>query len=174
MLFRSTRRLWLDYANGSGSFSARWRFQPGDRIAAGALAIAVDEARPGRLALTLTEAGKQGARKLTIDSTGPLSTLRLDGNALPVCQPLSSADRIRGVVTGLIATDERGEDKLVSLGGRLTCSVREEVHIAANALPFKALTIVARGGGYFLAQGDAVDAPRPPVVCARGNQRITE
>lgn len=170
----NTRRLWLDYANGSGSFSARWRFQPGDRIAAGALAIAVDEARPGRLALTLTEAGKQGARKLTIDSTGPLSTLRLDGNALPVCQPLSSADRIRGVVTGLIATDERGEDKLVSLGGRLTCSVREEVHIAANALPFKALTIVARGGGYFLAPGDAVDAPRPPVVFARGNQRITD
>lgn len=170
----NTRRLWLDYANGSGSFSARWRFQPGDRIAAGALAIAVDEARPGRLALTLTEAGKQGARKLTIDSTGPLSTLRLDGNALPVCQPLSGADRIRGVVTGLIATDERGEDKLVSLGGRLTCSVREEVHIAANALPFKALTIVARGGGYFLAPGDAVDAPRPPVVFARGNQRITD
>jgi len=170
----NTRRLWLDYANGSGSFSARWRFQPGDRIAAGALAIAVDEARPGRLALTLTEAGKQGARKLTIDSTGPLSTIRLDGNALPVCQPLSSADRIRGVVTGLIATDERGEDKLVSLGGRLTCSVREEVHIAANALPFKALTIVARGGGYFLAPGDAVDAPRPPVVFARGNQRITD
>lgn len=170
----NTRRLWLDYANGSGSFSARWRFQPGDRIAAGALAIAVDEARPGRLALTLTEAGKQGARKLTIDSTGPLSTLRLDGNALPVCQPLSSADRIRGVVTGLIATDERGEDKLISLGGRLTCSVREEVHIAANALPFKALTIVARGGGYFLAPGDAVDAPRPPVVFARGNQRITD
>lgn len=170
----NTRRLWLDYANGSGSFSARWRFQPGDRIAAGALAIAVDEARPGRLALTLTEAGKQGARKLTIDSTGPLSTIRLDGNALPVCQPLSSADRIRGVVTGLIATDERGEDKLISLGGRLTCSVREEVHIAANALPFKALTIVARGGGYFLAPGDAVDAPRPPVVFARGNQRITD
>jgi cell division protein FtsW (lipid II flippase) len=170
----NTRRLWLDYANGSGSFSARWRFQPGDRIAAGALAIAVDEARPGRLALTLTEAGRPGARKLTIDSTGPLSTLRLDGNALPVCQPLSSADRIRGVVTGLIATDERGEDKLVSLGGRLTCSVREEVHIAANALPFKALTIVARGGGYFLAPGDAVDAPRPPVVFARGNQRITD
>ena len=170
----NTRRLWLDYVNGSGSFSARWRFQPGDRIAAGALAIAVDEARPGRLALTLTEAGKQGARKLTIDSTGPLSTIRLDGNALPVCQPLSSADRIRGVVTGLIATDERGEDKLISLGGRLTCSVREEVHIAANALPFKALTIVARGGGYFLAPGDAVDAPRPPVVFARGNQRITD
>jgi cell division protein FtsW (lipid II flippase) len=170
----NTRRLWLDYANGSGSFSARWRFQPGDRIAAGALAIAVDEARPGRLALTLTEAGKQGARKLTIDSTGPLSTLRLDGNALPVCQPLSSADRIRGVVTGLIATDERGEDKLVSLGGRLTCSVREEAHILANALPFKALTIVARGGGYFLAPGDAVDAPRPPVLFARGNQRITD
>ncbi|AZO79401.1 MULTISPECIES: hypothetical protein [unclassified Bosea (in: a-proteobacteria)] len=170
----NTRRLWLDYANGSGSFSARWRFQPGDRIAAGALAIAVDEARPGRLALTLTEAGRPGARKLTVDSTGPLSTLRLDGNALPVCQPLSSADRIRGVVTGLIATDERGEDKLVSLGGRLTCSVREEAHIAANALPFKALTIVARGGGYFLAPGDAVDAPRPPVVFARGNQRITD
>lgn len=170
----NTRRLWLDYANGSGSFSARWRFQPGDRIAAGALAIAVDEARLGRLALTLTEAGKQGARKLTIDSTGPLSTIRLDGNALPVCQPLSSADRIRGVVTSLIATDERGEDKLISLGGRLTCSVREEVHIAANALPFKALTIVARGGGYFLAPGDAVDAPRPPVLFARGNQRITD
>jgi cell division protein FtsW (lipid II flippase) len=170
----NTRRLWLDYANGSGSFSARWRFQPGDRIAAGALAIAVDEARPGRLALTLTEAGKQGARKLTIDSTGPLSTLKLDGNALPVCQPLSSADRIRGVVTGLIATDERGEDKLVSLGGRLTCSVREEAHISANALPFKALTIVARGGSYFLAPGDAVDAPRPPVLFARGNQRITD
>ncbi|MCV9940519.1 hypothetical protein OIU35_29565 [Boseaceae bacterium BT-24-1] len=170
----NTRRLWLDYANGSGSFSARWRFQPGDRIAAGALAIAVDEARPGRLALTLTEAGKQGARKLTIDSTGPLSTLKLDGNALPVCQPLSSADRIRGVVTGLIATDERGEDKLVSLGGRLTCSVREEAHIAANTLPFKALTIVARGGSYFLAPGDAVDAPRPPVVFARGNQRVTD
>jgi cell division protein FtsW (lipid II flippase) len=170
----NTRRLWLDYANGSGSFSARWRFQPGDRIAAGALAITVDESRPGRLALTLTEAGRPGGRKLTIDSTGPLSTLKLDGNALPVCQPLSSADRLRGVVTGLIATDERGEDKLVSLGGRLTCSVREEAHIAANALPFKALTIVARGGGYFLAPGDAVDAPRPPVVFARGNQRITD
>lgn len=170
----NTRRLWLDYLNGAGSFSARWRFQPGDRIAAGALAIAVDEARPGRLALTLTEAGKQGARKLTIDSTGPLSTLRLDGNALSVCQPRSAADRIREIVTGLIATDERGEDRIVSLGGRLTCSVREEAHVAASALPFKALTIVARGGNYFLAPGDAVDAPRPPVVFARGNQRITD
>lgn len=170
----NTRRLWLDYANGSGSFSARWRFQQGDRIAAGALAIAVDEARPGRLALTLSEAGKQGARKLTVESTGPLSTLRLDGNALSVCQPRSAADRIREIVTGLIATDERGEDRIVSLGGRLTCSVREESHIAASALPFKALTIVARGGSYFLAPGDAVDAPRPPVVFARGNQRITD
>lgn len=170
----NTRRLWLDYLNGAGSFSARWRFQPGDRIAAGALAIAVDEARPGRLALTLTEAGKPGARKLTIDSTGPLSTLRLDGNTLPVCQPRSGADRIREIVTGLIATDERGEDRIVSLGGRLTCSVREETHVGASALPFKALTIVARGGSYFLAPGDAVDAPRPPVVFARGNQRITD
>ncbi|MGE7469086.1 hypothetical protein ACQKLX_06585 [Bosea sp. NPDC003192] len=170
----NTRRLWLDYLNGAGSFSARWRFQQGDRIAAGALAIAVDEARPGRLALTLTEAGKPGARKLTIDSTGPLSTLRLDGNALAVCQPRSGADRIREIVTGLIATDERGEDRIVSLGGRLTCSVREEAHVGASALPFKALTIVARGGGYFLAPGDAVDAPRPPVVFARGNQRITD
>ncbi len=170
----NTRRLWLDYLNGAGSFSARWRFQPGDRIAAGALAITVDEARPGRLALTLTEAGKQGARKLTIDSTGPLSTLRLDGNALSVCQPRSGADRIREIVTGLIATDERGEDRIVSLGGRLTCSVREEAHVGASALPFKALTIVARGGSYFLAPGDAVDAPRPPVVFARGNQRITD
>jgi len=170
----ATRRLWLDYLNGAGSFSARWRFQPGDRIAAGALAIAVDEARPGRLALTLTEAGKQGARKLTVDSTGPLSTLKLDGNALPVCQPRSGADRIREIVTGLIATDERGEDRIVSLGGRLTCSVREETHVGANALPFKALTIVARGGSYFLAPGDAVDAPRPPVLFARGNQRVTD
>ncbi|KRE22212.1 hypothetical protein ASE66_27610 [Bosea sp. Root483D1] len=170
----ATRRLWLDYLNGAGSFSARWRFQPGDRIAAGALAIAVDEARPGRLALTLTEAGKQGARKLTVDSTGPLSTLRLDGNALPVCQPRSGADRIREIVTGLIATDERGEDRIVSLGGRLTCSVREETHVGASALPFKALTIVARGGSYFLAPGDAVDAPRPPVLFARGNQRVTD
>jgi cell division protein FtsW (lipid II flippase) len=170
----NTRRLWLDYLNGAGSFSARWRFQPGDRIAAGALAITVDEARPGRLALTLTEAGRQGARKLTVESTGPLSTLKLDGNALSVCQPRSAADRIREIVTGLIATDERGEDRIVSLGGRLTCSVREEAHIAASALPFKALTIVARGGSYFLAPGDAVDAPRPPVLFARGNQRITD
>jgi len=170
----NTRRLWLDYANGSGSFSARWRFQAGDRIAAGALAIAVDEARPGRLALTLTEAGRPGARKLTVDSTGPLSTLKLDGNTLPVCQPRSGADRIREIVTGLIATDERGEDRIVSLGGRLTCSVREETHVGASALPFKALTIVARGGSYFLAPGDAVDAPRPPVLFARGNQRITD
>lgn len=170
----NTRRLWLDYLNGAGSFSARWRFQTGDRIAAGALGIVVDEARPGRLALTLTEAGRPGARKLTVESTGPLSTLRLDGNALSVCQPRSGADRIREVVTGLIATDERGEDRIVSLGGRLTCSVREEAHVAASALPFKALTIVARGGGYFLAPGDAVDAPRPPVVFARGNQRITD
>lgn len=170
----NNRRLWLDYANGSGSFSARWRFQAGDRIAAGALAIAVDEARPGRLALSLTEVGKPGARKLTIDSTGPLSTLRLDGDALPVCQPRSGADRIREIVTGLIATDERGEDRIVSLGGRLTCSVREEAHVGATALPFKALTIVARGGSYFLAPGDAVDAPRPPVLFARGNQRITD
>ncbi|WP_186416931.1 hypothetical protein [Bosea sp. CS1GBMeth4] len=170
----STRRLWLDYLNGAGSFSARWRFQAGDRIAAGALAIVVDEARPGRLALTLTEAGRPGARKLAVESTGPLSTLRLDGNALPICQPRSGADRIREIVTGLIATDERGEDRIVSLGGRLTCSVREEAHVAASALPFKALTIVARGGGYFLAPGDAVDAPRPPVVFARGNQRITD
>lgn len=170
----TTRRLWLDYLNGAGSFSARWRFQTGDRIAAGALGIVVDEARPGRLALTLTEAGRPGARKLTVESTGPLSTLRLDGNALPVCQPRSGADRIREIVTGLIATDERGEDRIVSLGGRLTCSVREEAHVAASALPFKALTIVARGGGYFLAPGDAVDAPRPPVAFARGNQRITD
>lgn len=170
----TTRRLWLDYLNGAGSFSARWRFQAGDRIAAGALAIVVDEARPGRLALTLTETGKQGTRKLTIDSTGPLSTLRLNGNALSVCQPRSAADRIREIVTGLIATDERGEDRIVSLGGRLTCSVREEAHVGATALPFKALTIVARGGSYFLAPGDAVDAPRPPVLFARGNQRITD
>ncbi|RXT53860.1 hypothetical protein B6S44_15910 [Bosea sp. Tri-44] len=170
----NTRRLWLDYLNGAGSFSARWRFQAGDRIAAGALAIAVDEARPGRLALTLTEAGRPGARKLTVDSTGPISTLKLDGNTLPICQPRSGADRIREIVTGLIATDERGEDRIVSLGGRLTCSVREEAHVGAGALPFKALTIVARGGSYFLAPGDAVDAPRPPVLFARGNQRVTD
>lgn len=170
----NTRRLWLDYLNGSGSFSARWRFQPGDRIAAGALAIVVDEARPGRLALTLTEAGKPGARKLVVESAGPVSGLQLDGKPLPVCQPRSAADRMREFVTGLIATGERGEDRVVSLGGRLTCSVREEAHVAASALPFKALTIVGRGGGYFLAPGDAVDAPRPPVVFARGNQRITD
>ncbi len=171
----NTRRLWLDYANGSGSFSARWRFQTGDRIAAGALAIAVDEARPGRLALTLTEAGRPGpARKLTVESAGPVSTLRLDGNPLSVCQPRSGADRIRQIVTGLIATDERGEERIVQIGGRLTCAVKEEAHVAAGALPFKALTIVARGGGYFLAPGDAVDAPRPPVVFARGNQRVTD
>uniref|UniRef100_UPI002FCB950F hypothetical protein n=1 Tax=Bosea sp. (in: a-proteobacteria) TaxID=1871050 RepID=UPI002FCB950F len=171
----NSRRLWLDYANGSGSFSARWRFQPGDRIAAGTLAIAVDEAKPGSLQLTLTEAGKPGpGRKLTVQSTGPVSTLRLDGNPLPVCQPRSAADRIRQIVTGLIATDERGEDRIVQIGGRLTCSVKEEAHVAAGALPFKALTIVARGGGFFLAPGDAVDAPRPPVVFARGNQRVTD
>ena len=38
--------------------------------------------------------------------TGPVTALRLDGNALPVCQPRGAADRIREVVTGLIATDE--------------------------------------------------------------------
>ncbi|MBN9469146.1 MAG: hypothetical protein J0J10_10275 [Bosea sp.] len=171
----NSRRLWLDYANGSGSFSARWRFQPGDRIAAGALTIAVDEASPGNLHLTLTEAGKPGpGRKLTVQRTGPVTALRLDGNALPVCQPRGAADRIREVVTGLIATDERGEDRIAQIGGRLTCSVRDEAHVAAGALPFKALTIVARGGGFFLAPGDAVDAPRPPVVFARGNQRVTD
>lgn len=170
----NNRRLWLDYLNGAGSFSARWRFQPGDRIAAGALAIAVDEARPGRLALSLTEAGKPGSRKLTIDQAGPISTLRLDGNTLPVCQPRKATDRVREVVTGMIAADERGEDRIVSIGGRLTCSVREEAHVAATALPFKALSIMARGGSYFLAPGDAVDAPRPPVVFARGNQRVTD
>lgn len=170
----NNRRLWLDYQNGAGSFSARWRFQPGDRIAAGALSIAVDEASPGRLALTLTEAGKPAGRKLTIDSAGPISTLRLDGEALPVCQPRKTTDRVRAVVTGMIAADERGEDRIVSLGGRLTCSVREEAHVAATALPFKSLSIMTRGGSYFLAPGDAVDAPRPPVVFARGNQRVTD
>ncbi|AMJ61796.1 hypothetical protein [Bosea sp. PAMC 26642] len=171
----ATRRLWLDYANGSGSFSARWRFQTGDRIAAGAFAIAVDEARPGRLQLTLSEAGRPGpARVMTIEAGGTGADLRLNGEPLPVCQPRSAADRIRQVVTGMIATGERGEDRIVQIGGRLTCSVKEEAHVAASTLPFKALTIVTRGGGFFLAPGDAVDAPRPPVVFARGNSRVTD
>ena len=169
-----TRRLWLDYANGAGSFSARWRFQPGDRIAAGALTMTVDEAERGRLLLTLTEAGGAKPRKLTVENAGPVTTVRLDGNEPGICQQRSATDRVRQVVTGFLAKDDRGEDRVLHIGGRLTCAVKDESHIAAASLPFKALAIVMRGGAFFLAPGDAVDAPRPPVVFARGNQRVAD
>jgi hypothetical protein len=47
------RRLWLDYRDASASFSARWQLMTGDRIQAGAMTLAVEEAQPNRLRLQL-------------------------------------------------------------------------------------------------------------------------
>lgn len=167
------RRLWLEYLNGSSGFSARWQLAAGDRIQAGAMNLAVEEARPGLLRLSL-RAGNAQPVPVTVQRTGTAVNVATQGQDLKICEEPTPIDRIKQAVTNFITTDERGEDRVLHIGGRLTCAVRTERYVAADRVPFRAFTITARGDRFFFAPGDPLDAPRPQAVFFRGGTQIAD
>jgi len=167
------RRLWLDYLNGSSSFSARWRLATGDRIQAGAMTLTVEEAQPNRLRLQL-RAGAAAPVAVAVNRTGASMEIAVAGQPLRTCEPPTPIDRIKQAVTNMITADERGEDRVLHIGGRLTCAVRTERYLAADRVPFRAFAITARGDGFFLAPGDPLDAPRPQAIFFRGQQQVAD
>jgi cell division protein FtsW (lipid II flippase) len=167
------RRLWLDYTGGSPTFSARWQMQKGDRIQAGAVAITVDDARPNEIAMTL-RAATGPAVPVTVTRSAGAMTVTVAGQALRTCEQPTAMDKLKQAVTNLITADERGEDRVLHIGGRLTCAVRTERYLAADRIPFRGFTITARGDRFFFAPGDPLDAPRPAAVFQRGAMRIAD
>jgi cell division protein FtsW (lipid II flippase) len=167
------RRLWLDYRNASASFSARWRLTTGDRIQAGAMSLTVEEALPNQLRMQL-RSGNAAPVPVTVQRTGASMEIAAGGQPLRTCEPPTPIDRIKQAVTNVITADERGEDRVLHIGGRLTCAVRMERYLAAERLPFRSFTITARGDRFFFAPGDPLDAPRPQAVFFRGGAQIAD
>ncbi len=167
------RRLWLEYQNGSPTFSARWQLQKGDRVQAGNMVLTVDEAQPNRIAFSL-RAGAAPPVPVTVARTAGAIDVAVSGAGLRTCEPPTALDRLKQAVTNLITSDERGEDRVLHIGGRLSCAVRTERYLAADRVPFRGFTITARGDRFFFAPGDPLDAPRPPAVFQRGDTRIAD
>jgi len=167
------RRLWLDYRNGSAGFSARWRLTTGDRIQAGAMSLVVEEAQPNRLRLQLRSGGGAPV-PVTVERTGASMEVTAAGQGLRTCEPPNAIDRLKQAITNLFTADERGEDRVLHLGGRLTCAVRMERYLGADRVPFRAFAITARGDRFFFAPGDPLDAPRPQAVFFRGQTQTAD
>jgi cell division protein FtsW (lipid II flippase) len=166
------KRLWLDYADAGGGYSARWRLATGDVIAAASFTLTVSEARSGFAALSLRAGGRETQMALTYGAGG--ASVTVDGQAPPVCVEPSSVDRMRSLIKSYLASDSRGESRLADLGGALTCLVRDEAFIAAAGVPFRAFSLVARAGWLYLAPGEAANAPRPPVQFRRGAEAVAD
>ncbi len=166
------KRLWLDYAHGGGGYAARWRLASGDVIASTAFSLIVREARPGYAALSL----KTGEREFRLDIGYGASGARvaIDGSPPPVCAEPAAIDRLRATVKSYLASDSRGESRIVDLGGALTCQVRDEVFVAAAGAPFRGYSLVARAEELYFAPGEAAVAPRPPVQFRRGAQTVAD
>jgi cell division protein FtsW (lipid II flippase) len=167
------RRLWLDYQGASGSFSARWKLQKGDRIQAGGMVLTVDDAQPNRLDVTL-RAGSAPPVPVQVSRGGGGIAVTTSGQPLRTCEPPTPLDRLKQAITNMMTSDERQEDRVLHLGGRLTCAVRTERFVAADRIPYRAFLITARGDSFFFAPGDPLDAPRPPAVIERGGMRIAD
>ncbi len=167
------RRLWLDYLNGSGSFSARWHLQKGDRVQAGGMVLTVDDAQPNRIDMTI-RAGNAPPVPVNVTRGGGGIAVTTGGQPLRTCDPPTPLDRLKQAITNYMTSDERQEDRVLHLGGRLTCSVRTERFVAADRIPYRAFMITARGDRFFFAPGDPLDAPRPPAVIQRGATRIAD
>ncbi len=167
------RRLWLDYVNGSPTFSARWHLQKGDRVQAGGMVLTVDDAAPNRIDFTI-RAGNAPPVPVSVTRSAGAISVSAAGQGLRTCEPPTPLDRLKQAVTNLMTSDERQEDRVLHIGGRLSCAVRTERYLAADRLPYRAFTITARGDRFFFAPGDPLDAPRPPAVFQRGNTRIAD
>ena len=167
------RRLWLDYRNASASFSARWQLATGDRIQAGPMNLMVEEAQPNRLRLQV-RSGTAAPVPVTVTRTGASMDVTAAGQVLRTCEPPTPIDRVKQAVTNFITADERGEDRVLHIGGRLTCAVRMERYLGADRVPFRAFTITARGDRFFFAPGDPLDAPRPQAVFFRGQTQVAD
>jgi cell division protein FtsW (lipid II flippase) len=167
------RRLWLDYVNASPTFSARWNLQKGDRVQAGGVVLTVDEAQPNRLEFNL-RAGTAAPTPVSVTRAAGAISVQVQGQALRTCEPMTPLDRLKQAVTNMITSDERGEDRVLHVGGRLTCAVRTERYLAADRIPYRGFTITARGDKFFFAPGDPLDAPRPAAVFQRGNLRVAD
>jgi cell division protein FtsW (lipid II flippase) len=196
------KRLWLDYAQGAGSYSARWRLQAGDVVATPGLVLRVFARDSGRVSLQVeasqTQSGQPQAgqaqtgqaqtgqtqtrqtqprpapQRVDIALSGVTTAVTIDGAAPPSCATPSWLDEMRASLRGLLARDDRGEDRVIELGGQLTCQVRDEVFLAAPALPFRAFNIVTRAGEFFVAPGDAVAGVRQPIQFRRGNITVAD
>jgi cell division protein FtsW (lipid II flippase) len=167
------RKLWLDYQNGSPTFSARWQLQKGDRVQAGAMVLTVDEARPNDIDLAMRIGAAQPVPVKITRSAGAIG-VTVSGQALRTCEQPTPLDRMKQAITNLMTSDERQEDRVLHLGGRLTCAVRTERYLAADRIPFRGFTITARGDRFFFAPGDPLDAPRPSAVFMRGTTRVAD
>ncbi len=167
------RKLWLEYANGSSSFSARWQLLQGDRIQAGPMSLTVDGVGDGLLRLSVRN-GAAPAVPVTVARSGTTVNVTVANEPLKVCDPPKAMDNLRQFVTGFLAADERGEDRVLNIGGRLTCNVRHERYLAAARLPFRSFTITARGDRFFFSPGDPIDAPRPAAVFVRGGTQVPD
>ncbi len=167
------RRLWLDYRNASASFSARWQLATGDRIQGGPMNLVVEEALPNRLRLQV-RSGAAAPVPVSVTRTGASMEVTVAGQGLRTCEPPTPIDRVKQAVTNFITADERGEDRVLHIGGRLTCAVRMERYLGAERVPFRSFTITARGDRFFFAPGDPLDAPRPQVVFFRGQTQVAD
>ncbi len=144
------RRLWLDYRNASASFSARWQLATGDRIQGGPMNLVVEEALPNRLRLQV-RSGAAAPVPVSVTRTGASMEVTVAGQGLRTCEPPTPIDRVKQAVTNFITADERGEDRVLHIGGRLTCAVRMERYLGAERVPFRSFTITARGDRFFFA-----------------------
>lgn len=166
------KRLWLDYAEGGGTYSARWRLQAGDVIATPGATFTVLAREPGSLRVRLQH-GRETS-EIAIRLAGADTSVTLNGQPLSVCAPLSTIDWLRATVRSYLASDDRGEDRLVEIGGLLNCQVRDEIYIASPNIPYRAFSLVMRSGEVYFAPGEAPGGVRPPVQFRRGGQVVED
>jgi cell division protein FtsW (lipid II flippase) len=166
------KRLWLNYANGAGVYSARWQLQTGDVAATQGAVLRVAAREGNRLGLQLQRGSETVQIEIQTSATG--SSVLINGAPPPVCTASSWLDGMRSTLRGFLARDDRGEDRILELGGALTCQVRDEVLLAAPALPFRSFNIVTRAGEFFIAPGEVVAGVRQPIQFRRGNLTVSD
>jgi cell division protein FtsW (lipid II flippase) len=162
------KRLWLEQAVAGGTYAARWRLQPGDGVAGAAFSLSVLEASPGKATLMLRHGGREHQLDVATGAAG--ADVALDGQPLADCLAPTLMDRLRSLIINRLARDDRGESRVLTLGGLLTCRTRNDHSVAVKGIPFRAFSLVTRSGELYFAPGENVVGVRPAVQFRRGQE----